>query len=142
MYETFRDEKRIYMVTEISKGGDLYKRIIDKDRISEESTAVLMHQLLWCVNYIHGKGIVHRDLKPENILLEAKKDYDQIKIIDFGTASFLEEGEYLKDKTGTSYYMAPEVIEKKYDFKCDIWSCGVIAFLMISGTPPFDGQTD
>ena len=126
------------MVTEISKGGDLLKEIMEKERIPEQNVALLMRQLLWCVNYIHGKGVVHRDLKPENILFEAKKDYDQVKIIDFGTAVEPREGQYLKVKTGTPYYMAPEVIEKKYDFKCDIWSCGVILYALVCGYLPFE----
>ena len=87
--------------------------------------------------------IVHRDLKPENILLEKNKEMDQIKIIDFGTSLlFDEDNDKLKEKIGTPYYIAPEVLSKKYGTKCDIWSCGVITYIILCGVPPFNGETD
>ncbi len=82
------------------------------------------------------------DLKPENILLEQNKDFDQIKIIDFGTSLVFDPTKNLDEKLGTPYYIAPEVLNKKYNEKCDIWSCGVIAYITLSGMPPFNGQTD
>ena len=83
-----------------------------------------------------------RDLKPENILLEQNKDFDQLKIIDFGTSLVYDETKALDEKLGTPYYIAPEVLNKKYNEKCDIWSCGVILFILLSGQPPFNGQSD
>jgi calcium-dependent protein kinase len=77
---------------------------------------------------MHSQNVVHRDLKPENILLEANKDYSQVKIIDFGTAEILEPGKELKDRVGTPYYIAPEVLLMKYTHKCDMWSLGVITY--------------
>lgn len=85
---------------------------------------------------------MHRDLKPENILLEQNKEFDQIKIIDFGTSLVVEEGKRLEEKLGTPYYIAPEVLSQNYGCKCDIWSCGVITFIVLSGAPPFNGQND
>lgn len=82
---------------------------------------------------------MHRDLKPENILLEQNKEFDQIKIIDFGTSLYYTENEKLTEKLGTPYYIAPEVLAKSYDYKCDIWSCGVITYIVLSGIPPFNG---
>jgi calcium-dependent protein kinase len=93
------------------------------------------------VNYFHKKNIVHRDLKLENTLLEKSKDLDQIKIIDFGTSQIIDDDEKLTLKIGTPYYIAPEVLSQNYGFKCDIWSCGVIAYMLLSGTPPFKGET-
>lgn len=142
MYEVFEDDKRLYIVTEICKGGELYEDVMSKGKISERNAAVLLKQLLWCLNYLHKKNIVHRDLKPENILLEAKKDYDQMKIIDFGTATYIKPGQILNEKLGTPYYIAPEVLQKAYTNKCDIWACGVILYLVLSGVPPFNGITD
>jgi len=85
---------------------------------------------------------VHRDLKPENVLLEQNKDFDQIKIIDFGT-SLVHTGQgHLDEKLGTPYYIAPEVLNKKYNEKCDLWSIGVITYIILSGMPPFNGNTD
>ena len=95
-----------------------------------------------CINYCHQNHIVHRDLKPENILLEQNKEFDQIKIIDFGTSLVVEEGKKLDEKLGTPYYIAPEVLAKNYGAKCDIWSCGVITYIVLSGIPPFNGSTD
>jgi calcium-dependent protein kinase len=81
-------------------------------------------------------------LKPENILLEQNKDFDQIKIIDFGTSLSYEQGKFLDEKLGTPYYIAPEVLNKRYNEKCDIWSCGVILYIILSGVPPFNGAND
>jgi calcium-dependent protein kinase len=86
---------------------------------------------------------VHRDLKPENVLLEQNKDFDQIKIIDFGTSLVHSNTEKpLDEKLGTPYYIAPEVLNKKYNEKCDLWSIGVITYIILSGMPPFNGNTD
>ena len=101
-----------------------------------------MKQVLQCINYCHQNNIVHRDLKPENILLEQNKEFDQIKIIDFGTSLVYDPARNLDEKLGTPYYIAPEVLNKNYNSKCDIWSCGVISYILLSGIPPFNGTTD
>jgi len=75
-------------------------------------------------------------------LLEQNKDFDQIKIIDFGTSLVYDDGKALDEKLGTPYYIAPEVLNKKYNEKCDIWSCGVVLYIILSGQPPFNGQSD
>lgn len=85
---------------------------------------------------------MHRDLKPENILLEQNKEFDQIKIIDFGTSLVYDPNNKLEEKLGTPYYIAPEVLGKNYGAKCDIWSIGVICFILMSGIPPFNGKDD
>jgi len=86
IYEYFEDAKRFYIVTQHIEGGELFDEIIKRGTFSERDAAVLIKQLLSCVNYCHNKNIVHRDLKPENIMLEASKEFDEIKVIDFGTA--------------------------------------------------------
>lgn len=139
MYEFFEDEKRYYLVTEICKGGELFDEILQRGKFSERDAAVLMKQVLSCINYCHQANIVHRDLKPENILLEQNKEFDQIKIIDFGTSLVYDPNRNLDEKLGTPYYIAPEVLNKSYNHKCDIWSCGVITFILLSGIPPFNG---
>ena len=110
MYQVFKDKKYFYIVTEICKGGELYDEIINRGKLNEKEAAVLMKQLMMSVNSMHTNGIVHRDLKPENILLEGNKDYAQIKIIDFGTAIEAKSDQVLKDRIGTPYYIAPEVL--------------------------------
>ena len=98
----------------------------------------------WICAFFHNTLLFfdHRDLKPENILLEANKEFDQIKIIDFGTSLVYDPSRTLDEKLGTPYYIAPEVLNKNYDSKCDIWSCGVITYILLSGQPPFNGQSD
>jgi calcium-dependent protein kinase len=142
MYEFFEDEKRYYLVTEICKGGELFDEILQRGKFSERDGAVLMKQVLSCINYCHQANIVHRDLKPENILLEQNKEFDQIKIIDFGTSLVYDPNRNLDEKLGTPYYIAPEVLNKNYNEKCDIWSAGVITYITLSGMPPFNGQSD
>jgi len=85
---------------------------------------------------------VHRDIKPENVLLEASKEFDQIKVIDFGTAQTFKVGQHFKETIGTPYYIAPEVLNHDYGKECDIWSTGVLAYIILSGIPPFNGGSD
>jgi len=142
MYEFFEDEKRYYIVTDICKGGELFDEIVARGKFTEVDASMLMKQVLGCINYCHSNKIVHRDLKPENILLEQNKEFDQIKIIDFGTSLVFDENKKLDEKLGTPYYIAPEVLAKNYGAKCDIWSCGVITYITLSGIPPFNGASD
>ena len=94
------------------------------------------------IAYCHSHGIVHRDLKPENILIDKEQD-NILKLIDFGTASkYKKESEKMKGLKGTSYYVAPEVIGGDYDERCDVWSLGIIMYILLSGVPPFDGPDD
>jgi calcium-dependent protein kinase len=106
---------------------------------------MIMKNILMAVAYCHSQNIVHRDLKPENILLEFynnDKENFSIKMIDFGTSREFKPGVKLSEKTGTPYYIAPEVLRKRYDEKCDLWSCGVIMYILLSGEPPFNGNND
>ena len=141
MFEFFQDEHRYYLVTEICKGGELFEDF--HRHFEEQEVILLLRTLLIVVNYCHTRGVVHRDLKPENLMLEANHDYDQVKVVDFGAATRFVPGKYLDQKVGTSYYIAPEVLRKAYSQKCDLWSCGVIAYTMLSGgIPPFNGVSD
>ena len=98
--------------------------------------------MLSAINYCHSRNIVHRDLKPENLLLDRTGDQTRVTIIDFGTAGSYTPGVKMNQKFGTPYYIAPEVLKKSYDLKCDLWSCGVILYILLCGYPPFNGQTD
>jgi calcium-dependent protein kinase len=142
VFESFEDEDHIYLVQELCPGGELFDFIVKKRQLSETLAAGYMEQLLGAVCYCHANNIVHRDLKPENLLKETTEDSSQIRISDFGDSTLMEAGERLNSVFGTAYYIAPEVLRLNYNEKCDIWSCGVIMFVMLSGTPPFTGLDD
>jgi calcium-dependent protein kinase len=141
----FEDQSRYYVVSELCAGGELFDYIATRKHLSESMAAGIIRQVLSAVAYCHEHHIVHRDLKPENLLLDAPPTNTggiQIKVIDFGTSCLCSENERLKKKLGTAYYIAPEVLSMSYNEKCDIWSCGVILYILLSGYPPFAGQTD
>ena len=121
------------------QGGDLYEALANQSEIyTEEFAANIIKQILSALSYMHTKKICHRDVKPENILFE-NNNLKTIKLIDFGVSSRFESNLFMSDQTGTAYYMSPDVIQKRYNEKCDIWSTGVILFLMLSGKPPYTG---
>ena len=142
--EYFYDNNNYYVVTDIVTGGELFDQVQKIRNFSEEKVCIIMEQLFSVIRYLHVKGIVHRDLKLENILVEkSDKDNDLvIKLIDFGASSFFKKNLNLSLKIGTPYYIAPEVLDKSYNYKCDLWSLGVIMYILLSGFPPFDGKTD
>ncbi|KFG30368.1 calcium-dependent protein kinase CDPK3, partial [Toxoplasma gondii p89] len=142
LYEFFEDKRNYYLVMEVYRGGELFDEIILRQKFSEVDAAVIMKQVLSGTTYLHKHNIVHRDLKPENLLLESKSRDALIKIVDFGLSAHFEVGGKMKERLGTAYYIAPEVLRKKYDEKCDVWSCGVILYILLCGYPPFGGQTD
>ena len=142
VYEYYEDDKSVYITMEFCLGGELFHKISSIQRLTEDSVTEMMRQLFSVVSYIHSKGIVHRDLKPENILIEERGEELHLKIADFGNAASINQESKLKGETGTCYYMAPEVITGEYSEKCDEWSCGVIMFMLLTGKPPFDGNSD
>ncbi len=101
-----------------------------------------MKQILSAVNYCHSKNIVHRDLKPENLLYDTDLPGASLKVIDFGTSQVYDPAKKMNQTYGTPYYIAPEILAGEYNEKCDIWSLGVLLFILLSGKPPFDGATD
>jgi len=145
IFEFFIQPNAFYLVTEFCSGGELFNKIVEKGPFSEEFTAFIMYQIFSSVFYCHCMGIIHRDLKPENILIDSidkKNNLLRIKIIDFGTAKLYEKGKVEKKIIGSSYYIAPEVLNKNYNEKCDLWSCGVILYILLAARAPFEGKTD
>ena len=144
IFEFYSNKESYSIVTEICSGGELFQEIVDKGPFNESYSAYVMFQILSAINYCHNMKIVHRDLKPENILIvdRDKNNYPRIKICDFGTSKMFEKGAVQRKLVGSSYYIAPEVLKKRYDEKCDIWSCGVILYILLSARPPFGGEND
>lgn len=147
IFEFFDTALNYYIVTEYCKKGELFEYI--NNQYSEYQLAVLFYQVFSGLCYLHEKKILHRDLKLENLMIsEIEKDinsgeeYFWIKIIDFGTAKIFERKKNEKEIIGSSYYIAPEVLKKNYNEKCDNWSVGVILYMTLTGVPPFDGETD
>merc|ERR1712032_1541618 len=144
LFETFEDHRNIYLVMELCSGGELFDRIIDAGHFTEVQAAILMQQILRAMFYMHENHICHRDLKPENFIFQTKDPIEKtlLKIIDFGLSCKFEPGQVLTTKAGTPYYVAPQVLAGKYDHQSDMWSCGVIMFVLLCGYPPFYGETD
>lgn len=108
---------------------------------SEKEAAKIFKQVMYSIAYCHSNNIVHRDLKPENLLYSTKDEDSLIKVIDFGLSQINRRG-YMKNKVGTAYYVAPEVLMGQYNQRCDIWSAGVILYILLCGDPPFNGPND
>ncbi len=141
LYEVFEDKKFIYLVTEFCEAGELFDEIVKRQRFDERDAAIIIKQLLSAIAYCHSKSVCHRDLKPENILIDNKETLS-IKLIDFGTSQKFDTEEKMELILGTAYYIAPEVLKGEYDEKCDVWSIGVILYILLSGEPPFPGSND
>ena len=146
VYEFFNKDNSLYIISELLSGGELLDKINEAGSLKEDVSSFLMKQIFSAVDFCHQKGIIHRDLKPENILIEseeeANKEFFTVKIIDFGTSGKLKSGEMFNLTVGTPLYVSPEVLKNKYNEKCDMWSCGVIMYMMLSGNPPFKGDND
>ena len=144
LYETFEDHRNVYLVMSLCSGGELFDRLIEMGKLTEVQAAIIMQQILRAIFYLHENHIAHRDLKPENFLFQSKDAIEKsiLKIIDFGLSTKFEDGEVLTMKAGTPYYVSPQVLQGKYDKSCDLWSCGVIMFILLCGYPPFHGDTD
>lgn len=147
--EVHEDSQYLHLITELCSGGELFDRIIAKTQsaeghFSERDAAKLIRSILDAIAYCHDeKKIVHRDLKPENFLFATTDDDAPIKIIDFGLSRpDVGPGSIMKTKVGTPYYVAPEVLKRKYTASCDIWSIGVITYILLCGYPPFYGDSD
>ncbi|KAJ5073050.1 checkpoint kinase [Anaeramoeba ignava] len=136
--DIFDSPNFLYLVLELCVGGDLFDRISAKERYNEEESRIVFEKIISAIKYLHRKGIVHRDLKPENILLISKDSDTDIKIVDFGLSRIITQKDKFNSFTGTLPYLSPEVIERKeYGKECDIWSSGVILYILLCGYMPF-----
>jgi len=144
IFEFYSNEREYSLVTELCSMGELFDEIVNKGPFDEKYSAYILYQILSAVNYCHKMHIIHRDLKPENILIvdKNKEGYITVKVCDFGTSKIFETGAVEQHVVGSSYYIAPEVLNKNYNEKCDVWSCGVIMYILLSQRPPFGGRND
>mmetsp|Transcript_20702 Transcript_20702/g.42083 ORF Transcript_20702/g.42083 Transcript_20702/m.42083 type:complete len:326 (-) Transcript_20702:532-1509(-) len=143
-YACYETDERMYLFLELMEGGELFDRIVDQGHYSEEEAAQTTYKLLSALKHMHDKGIAHRDLKPENMLMSSKKPDADVKITDFGLSKFFDEQTtVMKTPCGTPGYIAPEVLHMKgYDKQCDVWSLGVIIYILLCGFPPFYADND
>ena len=146
IYSFYSNDNYYNIITELCSGGELYEEIIKNAPYNEKKSSYIMYQIFSAVNYLHNMKIIHRDLKPENILIINKDEDDNdllyIKICDFGSSKWFQEGINEKSLIGSPYYIAPEVLDRNYNEKCDLWSCGVIMYILLSGKVPFNGKSN
>ncbi|KAL5992682.1 hypothetical protein ACLOJK_013601 [Asimina triloba] len=153
-YDAYEDHEKVYIVMELCEGGELLDRILSRGgKYSEDDAKVVMIQILNVVAFCHLQGVVHRDLKPEvklmmpllldqNFLFTSKDENSQLKVIDFGLSDFVRPDERLNDIVGSAYYVAPEVLHRSYSTEADVWSIGVIAYILLCGSRPFWARTE
>ena len=135
LYEVYESPTAYQMVTELIEGGELFERIVEKEKYTEKEARDVVRNMVEAVGYLHKHGVVHRDLKPENILLESSTDDSTIKIADFGFAKHVMEA---SSACGTPGFVAPEILKgQKYGLGVDVWSLGVIVYIALCGYPPF-----
>ncbi|EFN57613.1 hypothetical protein CHLNCDRAFT_30247 [Chlorella variabilis] len=138
----YEDRQAVHLVMDLCSGGELFDRIVAKGNYSEKDASTLVRDIVKVVAHCHSMGVMHRDLKPENFLLESKAEDASIKCTDFGLSVFFKPGQKFKEVVGSAYYVAPEVLKQSYSMEADIWSCGVILYILLSGVPPFWGETE
>ncbi|XWS19417.1 hypothetical protein CRYUN_Cryun31cG0014000 [Craigia yunnanensis] len=138
----YEDRQSVHLVMELCAGGELFDRIIAQGHYSERAAAAIFRSVVNVVHICHFMAVMHRDLKPENFLLSSKDEGAMLKATDFGLSVFIEEGKVYRDIVGSSYYIAPEVLRCSYGKEIDIWSAGVILYILLSGVPPFWAETE
>ncbi|KAJ6302794.1 hypothetical protein OIU77_016814 [Salix suchowensis] len=138
----YEDKHSVHLVMELCAGGELFDRIIAKGHYTERAAASLLRTIVQIVHTCHSMGVIHRDLKPENFLLLNKQESSPLKATDFGLSVFYKSGEVFKDIVGSAYYIAPEVLKRRYGPEADIWSVGVMLFILLSGVPPFWAESE
>ncbi|XP_010518347.1 PREDICTED: CDPK-related kinase 3 [Camelina sativa] len=142
-YDACEDANNVYIVMELCEGGELLDRILARGgKYPEEDAKAIIVQILTVVSFCHLQGVVHRDLKPENFLFTSSSEDSDLKLIDFGLSDFIRPDERLNDIVGSAYYVAPEVLHRSYSLEADIWSIGVITYILLCGSRPFWARTE
>ncbi|KAL6893671.1 hypothetical protein ACP4OV_007769 [Aristida adscensionis] len=138
----YEDGEAVHLVMELCDGGELFDRVVARGRYTERAAAAAARTVAEVVRACHAHGVMHRDLKPENFLYASKSEDAQLKAIDFGLSVFFRPGERFTEIVGSPYYMAPEVLRRSYGPEADIWSAGVILYILLCGAPPFWAETE
>nr|VDD58616.1 unnamed protein product [Brassica oleracea] len=139
---TYEDGENVHLVMELCEGGELFDRIVARGHYTERAAAGVARTIAEVVMMCHVNGVVHRDLKPENFLFANKKENSALKAIDFGLSVFFKPGDKFTEIVGSPYYMAPEVLKRDYGPEVDVWSAGVIIYILLCGVPPFWAETE
>ncbi|KAL0738275.1 hypothetical protein Bca4012_014485 [Brassica carinata] len=140
--EACEDDNAVHLVMELCEGGELFDRIVARGHYTERAAAGVTKTIMEVVQLCHKHGVIHRDLKPENFLFANKKENSPLKAIDFGLSIFFKPGEKFSEIVGSPYYMAPEVLKRSYGPEIDIWSAGVILYILLCGVPPFWAESE
>lgn len=138
----YEDAVAVHVVMELCSGGELFDRIIKRGHYSEKKAAQLTRTIVSVIEACHSLGVMHRDLKPENFLFVDEKEDSPLKAIDFGLSVFFKPGETFTDVVGSPYYVAPEILCKHYGPEADVWSAGVMVYILLSGVPPFWAENE
>ncbi|KAL8509545.1 hypothetical protein ACS0TY_016678 [Phlomoides rotata] len=138
----YEDAVAVHVVMEVCKGGELFDRIVKRGHYSEKKAAELARTIVGVIETCHSLGVMHRDLKPENFLFDDEGENSSIKAIDYGLSVFFKPGQIFGDHVGSPYYIAPEVLCKRHGPEVDVWSAGVIIYILLSGVPPFWGVSE
>uniref|UniRef100_A0A7N0TA64 non-specific serine/threonine protein kinase n=1 Tax=Kalanchoe fedtschenkoi TaxID=63787 RepID=A0A7N0TA64_KALFE len=143
-YNAFEDDNYVYIAMELCEGGELLDRILAKkdSRYTEKDAAIIVRQMLKVAAQCHLHGLVHRDMKPENFLFKSTKEDSPLKATDFGLSDFIRPGRKFHDIVGSAYYVAPEVLKRKSGPESDVWSIGVITYILLCGRRPFWDKTE
>ncbi|KAF2576539.1 hypothetical protein F2Q70_00000416 [Brassica cretica] len=142
-YDVYEDNDNVYVVMELCEGGELLDRILARGgRYPEVDAKRILVQILSATAFFHLQGVVHRDLKPENFLFTSRNEDAVLKVIDFGLSDFIRYDQRLNDVVGSAYYVAPEVLHRSYSTEADMWSIGVISYILLCGSRPFYGRTE
>ncbi|XP_039139770.1 LOW QUALITY PROTEIN: calcium-dependent protein kinase 10-like [Dioscorea cayenensis subsp. rotundata] len=138
----FEDADAVHLVMDLCEGGELFDRLLARGQYSESAAAAVIRTVAEVIHTCHENHVMHRDLKPENFLYANRKESSPLKVIDFGLSVFFRPGERFSEIVGSPYYMAPEVLKRNYGPEADVWSAGVILYILLSGVPPFWAETE
>lgn len=143
LIDTYQSRSAYYLVMELCTGGELMNRIVQMQVFSEATAAFYFRHMCEAVRWCHEHHVAHRDIKPENFLLSDSSDAAELKLTDFGLSTFVASKDtVIRDACGSAYYIAPEVFQRRYTQACDLWSLGVVLYLLLSGTVPFGAEAE